>query len=1269
MSTLGDVVVRLRANISDLRRNMDEARNHLRDFQREVRETTRQYKAIGEAGAKAGAALVATLGVLGGLGVKYNADMERATTSFQTLLGSAEAAKSMLADLQQFAANTPYEFPGVQESAKLMLAMGFNAKAVMPSLQALGDAVAAIGGNEDTLNGVTLAIGQMMTKGKISAEEMNQLAERGIAGWEIMAQAMGKSKAELMDMAAQGELMADVALPKLIEGMQQKYKGAMDAQSKTFYGMLSTLRDNIMMTLGQISAPAFDKIKEGFADLLETIAKFKADGTLDRWTTQVTNAFNTVWAIAVAVGKVFVAVASQIAEHWVIIGPVIAGVVTTLGTLFIIGTIAKLWGLYAAAVRLVTASMTALNAAFLANPIGIIARALGFLVGVVYALRIAWVNNMGGIQQKTYAVAGAIVAYWNMAVKNISFAFNALKAAVYNLLQGIMNSLAPVVGLIGKMAPGFEAGFERLRSVVNDKTSDINLKLKEMGAEAAEATKGYVKAGKGVARAFSSWDGAGKSLASVNREFYNTNKELDLTGFNFEKLSNAADAAGAVVEGAGEKAREGAEDTRTAWEKTADAISAKMAALQAQYELAGLAMDRNATEAQKLQRELTFLEQKYALQQKVVEQAKAAYESLAKSKGMTSKETVDAANTYAQEAKSLSELATQISDTSLALQKMSWETDAVKSTLEVLNAEQEKAVANLDESAGKTAELNIQNKFLNEKYKLQADLIADLEREYKATAQAKGKDAEETRKAYLELLKAQTEQGKLAREIRETNKAIADQVREFQELSIKVSDTSKKYREDLAKAAEDYYNKVHSVNEKLRDDEQKLRDDFNKTLEDRAKSLADFVGLFEQVKNNDVTGTDLLGYLTGQVYTFKQWQQNLSSLAEKGIDEGLLKELEDMGPKAAGEIAALNTLTGSELEQYVSLWQEKQRLAKDVATQELDGLRVETQQKIGQLRSDAAAQLEQYRQEWINTNQFIRIDTEKELQSIVDSAEKLGAEMVQKLAASIRASMPELAGALSGLGNILGQDQGGGQVQAAENQSKNVVTAAQNMGQGVVDANTLATQTTLQTWQQASQQMHAFHQQIEAQTLTVWTDLQNRLAALWAKMLQDLTKTWSDMKKFFFDTITAVESRFDGLIGKAYNWGISLISEFIRGIRGQFSKLEETLTEMAELVNSYMPHSPAKRGPLSTLDETGPGLVRTFADGITASVPYLKRVVGNMAGAAIPTVGVAGARGEAYNGSDTLQGGNNFVINITGANAEEIWEQLERQLTRRGVRF
>jgi phage-related protein len=98
----------------------------------------------------------------------------------------------------------------------------------------------------------------------------NQLAERGIGAWEILSQKMGKSKQELMDMAAEGKLMADDALPLLIDGLG-KYAGAMEKQSKTFGGLMSTMKDAFKEFAGQATIPLFENLKKLLQPAIDTL--------------------------------------------------------------------------------------------------------------------------------------------------------------------------------------------------------------------------------------------------------------------------------------------------------------------------------------------------------------------------------------------------------------------------------------------------------------------------------------------------------------------------------------------------------------------------------------------------------------------------------------------------------------------------------------------------------------------------------------------------------------------------------------------------------------------------------------------------------------------------------------------------------------------------------------------------------------------------------------------------------------------------------------
>lgn len=282
--------------------------------------------------AAAGAAL--TAGAT--MGIKFNADMETAAMSFETLLGSAEKAQKMIADLQKFGAQTPFEFQGLQDSAKLMLAMGFSADSVMPNLTAIGNAVSAIGGNSETMNGVTMAMGQMLTKGKVSAEEMNQLAERGIPAWDLLSQKMGLSKAELMKLGEQGKLYSDQALPAMLDAMNTRYSGAMDKQSQTLTGQWSTFKDNLNMLLGEVSKPLFEALKKALPVAIDFINKlsdaFKNGGFKgmlnEIFPPNVTDTL-IVW------GETLGAVIKLLVNNWPTIKPILGGLVSIMQPAFI----------------------------------------------------------------------------------------------------------------------------------------------------------------------------------------------------------------------------------------------------------------------------------------------------------------------------------------------------------------------------------------------------------------------------------------------------------------------------------------------------------------------------------------------------------------------------------------------------------------------------------------------------------------------------------------------------------------------------------------------------------------------------------------------------------------------------------------------------------------------------------------------------------------------------------------------------------------------
>lgn len=222
---------------------------------------------------KAGAAIAvgamaAVAGAVAKIGVEFNATQEQSLIAWETILQSADKAKKTVKELQIMGAKTPFEFQGLDKAAKLLSMAGYQGKDLFSTLTKVGDAVSAIGGGDEELNGVAMALFQISTKGKISAQEMNQLAERGIPAWDMLAKGMGKSTQEVMKMSENGKLFAKEALPLIIDQMGTRFKGAMDKQSHSFNGLMSTLRDNLKMAAAELSKPLFDKMKKGLEAVL-----------------------------------------------------------------------------------------------------------------------------------------------------------------------------------------------------------------------------------------------------------------------------------------------------------------------------------------------------------------------------------------------------------------------------------------------------------------------------------------------------------------------------------------------------------------------------------------------------------------------------------------------------------------------------------------------------------------------------------------------------------------------------------------------------------------------------------------------------------------------------------------------------------------------------------------------------------------------------------------------------------------------------------------
>lgn len=241
--------------------------------------------------------------------IDFNAQMEQNRIGFTTMLGSAQKANDFLHQLQTFANNSPFEMQGLAQSATEMMAMGFNAKDVIPTLTAVGDAVSAMGGGAEQVNRVTLALGQMKAHGTVDAGDMLQLTEAGINGWKYIADAMGITEEQARQMSEKGLIPAGKAIDYITSGIEKSNLGGMmKAQATTFNGAMSTIHDALQGVIATAFKPFFDTLSAGALKLATFLQTPEFNTFASNVAAGMTTAFNAIGSfiggVASVVGRV-----------------------------------------------------------------------------------------------------------------------------------------------------------------------------------------------------------------------------------------------------------------------------------------------------------------------------------------------------------------------------------------------------------------------------------------------------------------------------------------------------------------------------------------------------------------------------------------------------------------------------------------------------------------------------------------------------------------------------------------------------------------------------------------------------------------------------------------------------------------------------------------------------------------------------------------------------------------------------------------------------
>ena len=199
----------------------------------------------------AGAAALAPLIAFGKSAFGVSSMFAQTEKTFAVFTGSLANARKHIADLQVFAEQTPFDFLDLTQYSRQLQAYGFNVERVIPMLKSLGGAAAAMQ-DPMVLERLARALGQMQAKGKLSGEELRQIAETGVPVYDILQKKLGLTGEQLGKMASQS-IDAQKAIGAILEGLDEKYGKMMDEFMKTPQGIVSNIGDmatRIKKTIG-----------------------------------------------------------------------------------------------------------------------------------------------------------------------------------------------------------------------------------------------------------------------------------------------------------------------------------------------------------------------------------------------------------------------------------------------------------------------------------------------------------------------------------------------------------------------------------------------------------------------------------------------------------------------------------------------------------------------------------------------------------------------------------------------------------------------------------------------------------------------------------------------------------------------------------------------------------------------------------------------------------------------------------------------------------
>lgn len=475
---------------------------------------------------------------------------EQTRVAFTTMLGSAEAAQKMLDNLASFATRTPFTIEGVERSAKQLLAVGYNAQEVIPTLKSIGDVAAGLSLGEDGLQRLILNLGQVRAQGKLTGRELRDFAVNGVPIMDELAKMMDKPKAAIAEMTEQGQISAPIVEEafRRMSGEGGRFADLMDKQSKTMLGSFSNLQDSVSRLARELGQP---------------------------FLAPLTSAFNTLAGVINSARERFAALPDGVKTAIAAFAAIATAAATIVGGLGLLmsqlGTLKAAWTALSGVMSIGASTLAAF-----AWPITLVVGGLTLLYLWVTKTETGhrvFTATINGLKNALSAVgtfiantARLLQAVWNVTAPLREEIANRLNKAIENLSAAISGA----IGWLGGLWQRFKDVGDMIKNYVMDKISAVIGLLKQIpgvGAAIEVAQEGVATATVAATAVMSAMTPAINAVAAEYNRLEqasiesqaNVDSAADSMGAAAGSAFNLQDAMGAIDGGGTGKAKEDAE--------------------------------------------------------------------------------------------------------------------------------------------------------------------------------------------------------------------------------------------------------------------------------------------------------------------------------------------------------------------------------------------------------------------------------------------------------------------------------------------------------------------------------------------------------------------------------------------------------------------------------------------------------------------------------------------------------------------------------------